>query len=107
MIVLDTKTDYSIGPQKQTDMPTDLSIQGEGFFVVQKGSQTYLTRAGNFRLTDTGALVTQNGYSVMSEEGDPVVIDPEGGPWHFTHDGAVIQQGIGDPTGAGSARIAG
>ena len=93
VIVLETKTDYSIGPQKQTEVPTDISIQGEGFFVVQKDNQTYLTRAGNFRLTDVGALVTQEGLPVMSDEGDPVVIDPEAGPWYVSHDGAVVQQG--------------
>jgi flagellar basal-body rod protein FlgF len=93
VIVLETKTDYSVGPQKQTEEPTDMSIQGEGFFVVQKGNQSYLTRAGNFRLTDTGALVTQDGLPVLSDEGAPMVIDPEAGPWHLSHNGAVIQQG--------------
>jgi flagellar basal-body rod protein FlgF len=93
VIVLETKTDYSIGPQKHTEVPTDMSIQGEGFFVVQKGNQSYLTRAGNFRLTDTGALVTQDGLPVISDEGDPVAIDPGGGAWNVSHDGVVIQQG--------------
>jgi len=93
VIVKETKTDFSIGPQKKTDVPTDLSIQGEGFFVVQNGNQTNLTRAGNFRLTDIGALVTQDGLPVMSDEGDPVLIDPEAGAWYVSHDGAVVQQG--------------
>jgi flagellar basal-body rod protein FlgF/flagellar basal-body rod protein FlgG len=86
-------TDYSPGAYKRTEIPTDLAITGEGFFVVQKGEQNVLTRAGNFMLTNTGTLVTQQGYPVLSDTGIPVVIDPTQGPWQITADGAIHQAG--------------
>ena len=51
----ETVTDFSPGPLKKTGNPTDAAIQGDGFFVVQKGQERLLTRAGNFRLTACGA----------------------------------------------------
>lgn len=46
--------------------PTDLAIQGNGFFVVQGGGgQTYLTRAGNFAPNANGQLVNAAGYMLM------------------------------------------
>ena len=54
------------GSLQRTDNPTDLSIEGEGFFIV-KGSNadTYkFTRAGNFGVDKLGNLVTGNGMNV-------------------------------------------
>lgn len=92
-MLLQTQTDFSPGPVKRTGMPTDVAIDGDGFFVVRKGDQNYLTRAGNFRLTDRGELVTQQGYPVLSETGAPVVIDMAAGPFQITPDGVVRQRG--------------
>jgi flagellar basal-body rod protein FlgF len=88
-----TKTDFSPGPMKSTKTPTDLAIDGEGFFVVDKGGEHYLTRAGNFRLTDRGQLVTQQGYPVLSESFSPITIDPSGGDWQLGGSGTIRQQG--------------
>jgi flagellar basal-body rod protein FlgF len=87
------KTDFSSGPLKFTKTPTDLAIDGEGFFVVQKGDEHYLTRAGNFRLTDRGQLVTQQGYPVLGENLSPITIDPSGGGWQLSESGTIRQQG--------------
>jgi len=92
-MLLQTQTDFSPGPVKRTGMPTDVAIDGDGFFLVRKGDQNYLTRAGNFRLTDRGELVTQQGYPVLSETGAPVVIDMAAGPFQITPDGVVRQRG--------------
>ncbi|HZZ71522.1 MAG TPA: flagellar basal-body rod protein FlgF [Pirellulales bacterium] len=91
--VRETTTDFSPGTMRRTDLPTDMAINGEGFFVVQKGTDKLLTRAGNFQLTGNGTLVTQDGQAVMSDAGNPVVIDPDAGPWHITPDGSVDQNG--------------
>ncbi len=88
-----TKTDFSPGPMKYTKTPTDLAIDGEGFFVVDKGGEHYLTRAGNFRLTDRGQLVTQQGYPVLSESFSPITIDPSAGDWQLGGFGTIRQQG--------------
>lgn len=92
-----TKTDFSPGPLKRTGLPTDVAIPGEGFFAVRKGQETLLTRAGNFRATATGDLVTQQGYPVLSEANTPIVLDPSGGPWEITSSGTVMQGGNSQP----------
>lgn len=88
-----TKTDFSPGPLKRTEAPTDVAITGDGFFVVQKGDEQYLTRAGNFRLTASGELVTQQGYAVLSEGGAPIVVNPQNGSIDVSPTGAVRQAG--------------
>lgn len=54
------------GSLQRTDNPTDLSIEGEGFFVVKGGSgDTFrFTRAGNFGIDKLGNLVTGSGMNV-------------------------------------------
>ena len=87
------KTDFSVGPLKHSRLPTDLAINGDGFFAVKKGDRVMLTRAGNFTFNPDGVLVTQQGYPVMSENYTPITIDPEGGPWMFLNDGMLAQDG--------------
>lgn len=54
------------GSVQRTESPTDLSIEGEGFFIVRSGSEgSYLfTRAGNFTIDKQGNLVTASGQNV-------------------------------------------
>jgi flagellar basal-body rod protein FlgF len=93
VMVAGTLTDYSAGTLKRTEIPTDMAIAGEGFFVVAKNGQNYLTRGGNFLLDAAGNLTTQSGYPVLSEAGTPVVIDPALGPWQVNDDGGIQQAG--------------
>jgi len=89
-----TKTDFAPGPLKRTEVPTDLAIDGDGFFVVQKDDENYLTRAGNFTVNHQGELVTQYGqqqYKVLSSEGVPIVLGP--GPWRLEGSGTIRQGG--------------
>lgn len=95
VLVQSTQTDFATGPLKQTKAVTDLAITGEGFFVVRKGDEQLLTRAGNFRLTERGELVTQQGYPVLSENGSPIVVNPAAGPIEVSPDGVIRQQGGG------------
>lgn len=55
------------GSLQRTDNPTDLSIEGEGFFIVRAGSTgTYMfTRAGNFTIDEFGNLTASNGMNVQ------------------------------------------
>lgn len=62
---------HNAGSAMSTGVGTDLSIMGDGFFVVQdpeaaNGEGQYLTRAGNFTVTAEGNLVTAQGYNVLS-----------------------------------------
>jgi flagellar hook protein FlgE len=54
------------GSLQRTDNPTDMSIEGEGFFICKGGSaDTYkFTRAGNFSIDKLGNLVTGSGLNV-------------------------------------------
>lgn len=60
-------TTMTRGSVQRTDSPTDLSIEGEGFFIVRSGSEgTYnFTRAGNFTIDKSGNLVTADGANVQ------------------------------------------
>ncbi len=92
--VLSTELELSQGPLRETDLPTDLAIRGDGFFVVRRDDQDLLTRAGNFLLSaPDGGLVTSEGYPVLDVAGDPVRVDPDGGPWQVTPEGGVVQDG--------------
>ncbi|TYQ13165.1 UNVERIFIED_CONTAM: flagellar hook protein FlgE [Acetivibrio alkalicellulosi] len=59
------------GSLQRTDNPTDLSIEGEGFFVVRGGhADTFrFTRAGNFGIDRLGNLVTGSGMNVYGWHG--------------------------------------
>jgi len=50
---------------QRTDRPTDMMINGEGFFVVRGPEGDFFTRAGNFSIDDEGFLVTSQGFFVM------------------------------------------
>lgn len=91
--VRESKTDFSMGPLRHTGSTTDMAIDGEGFFLVEKGDQQLLTRAGNFRLTAKGELVTQQGYRVLNESGAAVTLDPAAGPFDITEGGVIRQAG--------------
>ncbi len=93
VLVRGVETDFSAAPVKQTGINTDMAIDGDGFFLVRKGDREYLTRAGNFRLTASGELVTQEGYAVLDEGRSPVMVDPLNGPWQVTAGGGIQQGG--------------
>jgi flagellar hook protein FlgE len=63
--VATTETDFSNGSPTATAQSTDMALQGNGFFVVNDNGQQELTRAGDFVLSQTGALQTTSGASVM------------------------------------------
>lgn len=57
----------------------DVSIEGEGFFIVQDPTNpdaNFYTRAGNFKTDALGNLVTAGGLFVMSNELEPIAIEP-------------------------------
>lgn len=59
-------TIYSQGNLETTGLNTDVAIQGDSFFVVRKGGQSFYTRSGNFQVDANGKLVSPtNGYVVQ------------------------------------------
>lgn len=76
------------GALSRTDIQTDLSISGEGFFIVKDiaSSKEFATRAGDFHLDKDGYLVTNKGFrvqgfsdSALTTRGD-IKIDGTGRP---------------------------
>jgi len=55
--VAGTTTDWSQGSLTATSVPSDMAIQGNGFFMVSNGSAISYTRDGNFELDASGDLV--------------------------------------------------
>ena len=77
---------FTQGPLQTTDNPTDVGIQGEGFFQVQlpDGTTAY-TRDGSFKIDSNRQLVTSDGFQLVPnitlDEGaslDTLVISSDG-----------------------------
>lgn len=63
-------TMFHAGPLKTTDNPSDLAIEGEGFFNIEGANgETCLTRNGSFQLDEDGYLVLPSVGKVMGTTG--------------------------------------
>lgn len=66
---VETRVRYAISEQgtlRFTTSVTDLSVKGQGFFLVNNSSgQTFLTRAGSFVMNGDGDLINAGGYRLM------------------------------------------
>ena len=88
-------SDFSQGTLKNTGISTDMAIEGEGFFEIEREGQRFLTRAGNFMLSNTGQLQTPDGYAVLSTGGGSIEI-PVGTPWRVISDGTIVNSEHGN-----------
>jgi flagellar basal-body rod protein FlgF len=72
----DAGTDFSSGTMENTGRDLDVAVNGKGFIAVRgtDGQEAY-TRAGDLRITPTGALTTASGLAVLSDSG-PIVLPP-------------------------------
>lgn len=86
-----TSIDFTQGGLQTTDNDYDLAITGDGFFEVKTPDGNRYTRDGRFLRNTANQLVTVDGYSVLSDSGQPITL-PEGdfvvGP-----DGAISVNG--------------
>src|SRR5580692_8715057 len=72
--VVATETENTQGSLNQTGNSLDLAIQGRGYFQILMPSGTLAyTRDGSFQVTNTGQLVTAQGYQVQ-----PAITIPAG-----------------------------
>lgn len=68
------KKNFAKGSPKETHGPTDLMINGKGFFQVVLGDgELAYTRDGSFQVDADGSLVTSQGYKL-----EPEIVIPEG-----------------------------
>ncbi|WYP24958.1 flagellar basal body rod protein FlgG [Alkalihalobacillus sp. FSL W8-0930] len=72
-----------------TGRSLDLSIEGEGYFVVSDGEQDYYTRSGNFYLDQNGNLTTAEGFIVNGVGGGAITIPNTTQSFSISKDGTV------------------
>lgn len=93
---------FSAGSPMTTNLPTDLSIEGDGFFVVRASDDSpyYYTRAGNFTRDANGVLVNSQGMKVQAVGGGDITIArDEYVSYSIGKDGAVTGvNAAGEPT---------
>src|SRR5258708_16212755 len=53
-------SDLTQGSIQSSGVPTDVAIQGNGFFVTSKNGSTVYTRAGNLSIGSSGQLLAQD-----------------------------------------------
>jgi len=85
--IVATRTDFSSGLLRRTGNALDAALVGKGFFVVQTDGGEQYTRDGQFRLDESGRLVSSDGQPVMGDggeirlAGDQITLDESGGIW--------------------------
>ncbi len=93
VVQVGTFTDYRPGDFEQTGNVLDFAIQGDGFFAVQDPAGTRYTRAGNFRLDDTGQVVTQDGLPVLDAGGSAIQLPTDAREIIVSGDGKIAADG--------------
>ncbi|MFQ5567730.1 MAG: flagellar hook-basal body complex protein [Paracoccaceae bacterium] len=71
----------------------DIAIAGEGFFTIQSGGETLLTRAGAFQRSAEGLLVTPDGAPVLDDGAAPIFVPPESAALEVARDGTISIDG--------------
>ena len=76
--VNDLTVNFNQGELRQTGKDLDLSVDGNGFFVLLDGDKTYYTRTGSFSINDDGFIEldgTDYRLGVLDETGRPVALN--------------------------------
>ncbi|KQO04415.1 flagellar basal body rod protein FlgG [Paenibacillus algorifonticola] len=84
-------TVHTPGSAMTTNQPTDLRIDGDGFFLVTAadGEESFLTRAGNFVLDANRQLVNANGLFVLDSGGGIITLPAEVTSFTIGQDGTI------------------
>jgi flagellar basal-body rod protein FlgF len=76
VVAVSSSIDLSAGAPVKTGNVLDISVMGDGFFVVNTDKGTRYTRAGSFQLSTENTIITPQGYRVQGNGGD-ITIDPD------------------------------
>src|SRR5438045_836620 len=76
-----TVIDTSQGDLEPSGSALDVAIEGSGYFAVDDGGETRLTRAGQFALDREGNLILSNekGQQILDNQQRPIKLTAEGG----------------------------
>lgn len=94
--VAGTALNLTQGSTQTTGRATDLMIQGDGMFVVEKNGEQLYTRAGSFTFDEAGSLVTPTGARVQG-----YALDAAGNPTGGLVDVTLDTAGLVPPLPAG------
>lgn len=89
----DTYLSQKAGSLRQTQNPFDFAVQGDAWFGIDTPAGIVMTRDGRFTMTETGELVTHEGYPVLDAGGAPIQLDPLNGAPEVGRDGVIRQAG--------------
>jgi flagellar basal-body rod protein FlgF len=85
-------TDFGQGLLEPTNNPLDFGLSGKGFFVVQGPNGPLYTRNGNFRFSTGGSLITNEGYALLQDNGQPFHANTSK-PLQVSREGDITQEG--------------
>ena len=80
------------GRMTRTDNPLDISIAGEGFFVIDTPRGERYTRAGRFTIAPDGRVTTSEGYTLMSTENQPLMVTEQDTRLTLAADGSLASE---------------
>jgi flagellar hook protein FlgE len=109
--VAETRRDVSQGPIAESSSPTDLALNGPGYFLLFNDSgNLFMTRNGNFNFNSNGELVNSQGLFVASFDPNSNMINKTtkqtvSGSWGnedhiaFNSDGTLVNLSRGNTAG--------
>jgi flagellar basal-body rod protein FlgG len=70
---------FTQGNLQRTDHYLDLAIEGDAFFVIQRGEELTYSKDGTFKISvgDGSTIVTAEGYPLVSVDGESIVVPAE------------------------------
>jgi len=95
------------GSAMTTNNPTDLRIDGDGFFLVKMNEDQdvpFLTRAGDFHVDAGRNLVTSDGMFVTEVGGGVITLPEDVTAFTISQDGTIVQK-MGDGTTIPGAQL--
>ncbi len=89
---LQLKANEVQGTLEHTQVPTDVALNGKGFFKVQSsdGQKVSFTRNGSFRFNNEGYLCDPQGRLVLGNSGN-IQAENNGDPIYINRDGQVFE----------------
>jgi flagellar basal-body rod protein FlgF len=84
-----TSRDLSEGEFMATENPMDVAITKGGYMKVETDTGMYYTRNGNLRLDATGQLVTDEGFPILDDGEQPIILTPEDPTLTIAKDGTI------------------
>ena len=88
-----TECNFADGQISNTEVPTHVAINGDGFFKIQGDGYEYYTRDGEFHVNADNQIVNKLGDVVLGENG-PLTIDPQYGEITINREGVVAQGAV-------------